>query len=94
MSSTHAIPSPQPSRPATPAPAAIDDAVRAIDLSLSCDDGRSLAATWYEPARADARAVAVMNSATGVPRHFYRAFAQWMAARGYAVLTYDYRGIG
>jgi predicted alpha/beta hydrolase len=64
------------------------------DTTLLCDDGRVLAASWFEPPRGAARAVAVVHSATGVPRHFYRGFAQWLAARGYAVLTYDYRGIG
>jgi predicted alpha/beta hydrolase len=37
--------------------------------------------------------VAVVSSAAGVPRGYYRAFGQWLAERGYAVLTYDYRGI-
>lgn len=62
--------------------------------TLIAADGRALAAAWFEPPVAPARAVAVVNPAAGVPRRFYRAFAQWMAARGYAVLTYDYRGIG
>ena len=57
-------------------------------------DGRLLGARWFEPAHEPARAVAVVNAATGVPQRFYRHFALWLAARGYAVLTYDYRGIG
>lgn len=60
--------------------------------ALIADDGRHLAATWTEPA-GPARAVAVIHSATGVPRGYYRAFAGWLAEQGYAVLTYDYRGI-
>lgn len=60
---------------------------------LVADDGRHLAASWFEPTGGPARAVAVVSSAAGVPRGYYRAFAEWMAARGYAVLTYDYRGI-
>lgn len=60
--------------------------------ALIADDGRHLAATWTEPATA-ARAVAVIHAATGVPRGYYRAFASWLAEQGYAVLTYDYRGI-
>ncbi len=60
---------------------------------LVADDGRHLAATWHEPPAGAARAVAVVSSAAGVPRGYYRAFAEWMAGRGYAVLTYDYRGI-
>jgi predicted alpha/beta hydrolase len=61
---------------------------------LTAADGRRLAARWFEPAGQPARAVAVVNAATGVPQRFYRHFALWLAARGYAVLTYDYRGIG
>ena len=60
---------------------------------LVANDGRHLAASWFEPPTGDARAVAVISSAAGVPRGYYRAFAQWLAGRGYAVLTYDYRGI-
>lgn len=60
---------------------------------LVASDGRHLAATWTEPAGA-ARAVAVIHSAAAVPRGYYSAFALWLASRGYAVLSYDYRGIG
>jgi predicted alpha/beta hydrolase len=62
--------------------------------ALVAADGRHLAATWYEPPAGAARAVAVISSAAGVPRGYYRAFAGWLAERGYAVLSYDYRGIG
>lgn len=80
---------------ATPAPAKAGSAERsgAPAAMLVAADGRHLAASWFEPAGA-ARAVAVVSSATGVPRGYYRAFASWLAERGYAVLTYDYRGIG
>jgi len=58
-------------------------------------DGRHLAASWFEPpGGAAARAVAVISSAAAVPRSHYRHFAAWLAGRGYAVLTYDYRGVG
>jgi predicted alpha/beta hydrolase len=60
---------------------------------LVADDGRHLAATWFEPPAGSARAVAVVSCAAGAPRGYYRGFAEWMAGRGYAVLTYDYRGI-
>lgn len=66
----------------------------APSVALVADDGRHLAATWHEPPAGAARAVAVMHAATGVPRGYYRAFAVWLAEQGYAVLTYDYRGIG
>jgi predicted alpha/beta hydrolase len=60
---------------------------------IVAQDGRHLAASWHEP-EGPARAVAVISSAAGVPRGYYRAFAGWLAQRGYAVLSYDYRGIG
>ncbi len=45
------------------------------------------------PRRAKRHAV-LINSATAVPRKIYRGFAGYLAGRGCAVLTYDYRGIG
>lgn len=42
-----------------------------------------------------ARAVAVLNGATGVPARFYEAFARWLAQeKNIACLTYDYRDFG
>ena len=65
-----------------------------LPLRLRCDDGVAIAAHWFEPPTGRARAVAVISPAAGVPQGFYRAFATWLAQRGYAVLTFDYRGIG
>jgi predicted alpha/beta hydrolase len=83
----------------TASPADASPAGRPTTLSaaaehwLMAQDGRHLAASWFEP-EGPARAVAVISSAAGVPRGYYRAFAGWLASRGYAVLAYDYRGIG
>jgi predicted alpha/beta hydrolase len=74
-------------------PAASSLAGAGASTVLMAEDGRALAASWFEPPGGTARAVAVVSSATGVPRGYYRAFAQWLSARGYAVLCYDYRGI-
>lgn len=65
-------------------------------LQLRCADGRLLNACWYEPAAAagGVRALAVLSPAMAVASPFYRAFAEWLSRRGYAVLSYDYRGIG
>lgn len=64
-------------------------------LRLRTTDGADLAARWFEPAPPlSPRAVALLAPATGVPQRFYAPFAQWLAARGYAVLTLDYRGMG
>ena len=36
----------------------------------------------------------MVAGATGVQQRYYRTFAQYLAARRWAVLTFDYRGIG
>jgi len=61
------------------------------DFRLSAKDGYSLAATLTgDPASPK---LAVINSAMAVPRRYYKHFAAALAARGYAVLTWDYRGV-
>ena len=73
--------------------AALDD-VFSDDITFPAADGYLLGATLFLP-RAGARHHAVLiNSATAVPRKIYRGFAAYLARRGCAVLTYDYRGIG
>jgi predicted alpha/beta hydrolase len=66
-------------------------------VTFAASDGQRLTATLFEPdaAAGGARAARVLiNSATGVRRGYYAAFARFLAARGFAVMTYDYRGIG
>ncbi len=80
----------QPSRPPTES---------SQDIVLTAQDGYKLAATQYTPQRAaktaDGRdAWLLIGSATGVPRGFYKRFAQAAADRGLHVITTDYRGIG
>ena len=55
--------------------------------------GQALASYWYAP-RGEARGVALLAPAIGVPQRFYRDFAGWLAERGYLAVTFDYRGIG
>jgi len=75
------------------AEAALDD-VFSDDITFPAADGYLLGATLFLP-RTGARHHAVLiNSATAVPRKIYRGFAAYLARRGCAVLTYDYRGIG
>lgn len=62
-----------------------------IFLTLIAADGYPLAATHFP---ADSDQFIVMASATGVPRGFYRRFAEFAQARGLNVVTIDYRGIG
>ncbi|HEX7929022.1 MAG TPA: alpha/beta hydrolase, partial [bacterium] len=63
----------------------------AQDFTLPARDGFPLAATHFPAA---GRSVLVIHSATGVPRAYYRAFAEYAADQGMAVVTYDYRGVG
>lgn len=74
------------------AEAALDD-VFIDDITFPAADGYLLAASLFLPRGAKRHAV-LINSATAVPRKIYRGFAGYLARRGCAVLTYDYRGIG
>lgn len=61
--------------------------------SFRATDGYALEGTVFgDPARA--RATLVVAGATGVPAAFYRRFAEHAATRGFAAVTFDYRGIG
>ncbi|MFG6443401.1 serine aminopeptidase domain-containing protein [Roseateles sp. LKC17W] len=76
--------------------AGADDVWAALHVPtlLRCSDGRLLAAQWFEPPPAvGVKAVAVIGAATAVPASYYRHFADWLGRRGYAVLSFDYRGI-
>ena len=69
------------------------DDVFCDDITVPATDGYPLAATLFLPRGAKRYAV-LINSATAVPRKLYRGFAGYLAKRGCAVLTYDYRGTG
>lgn len=64
-----------------------------MDQIIEAADGYPLAATFYEAAQPNGRTV-LINSAMGVPRRFYRRYAEFLSGEGFHVLTYDYRGIG
>jgi predicted alpha/beta hydrolase len=72
--------------------AGLDD-VFVDDIRLPATDGYLLGATLFLPRGARRQAI-LINSATAVPRKLYKGFASYLARRGSAVLTYDYRGIG
>ncbi len=67
--------------------------IRVADTRIPARDGFELAATVCRP-EADSDRVAIISSATAVPRRFYRHFATALAEAGFIVVTYDYRGIG
>lgn len=63
------------------------------EIKLIAADGYPLSALKYHATR-PIRGHMVVAGATGVPQLFYRHFAEFAAAKGYEVLTFDYRGIG
>lgn len=69
-----------------------------MDIMLPARDGVNLAATLFKPDCAPLKrsggGAVLINSGTGIPRQFYAAFATHLAACGFTVMTYDYRGIG
>jgi predicted alpha/beta hydrolase len=72
---------------------AAQDEAFSDDIIVPAADGYKLAATLFLPRGAKRHAV-LINAATATPRKIYRGFAGYLARRGCAVLTYDYRGIG
>ena len=62
-------------------------------IEFNTADGYALqGALFGDPATC--KAALLIVSAMGVPQRFYSDFAQWLATQGYAVFTFDYRGIG
>jgi predicted alpha/beta hydrolase len=66
---------------------------QALPMTLTARDGYALTALRY-PASGAPRGHIVVAGATGVAQRFYKPFAEFASARGYATLTLDYRGIG
>ncbi len=61
-------------------------------LLFKCADGVELHGDlWSGP---EARSVVIINPATGVLARYYHRYAAYLAAQGFAAITYDYRGIG
>lgn len=63
-----------------------------LRVQVPTRDGLSLAASHF--AHPEARAAVLICGATGVRQRFYAAFASWLVEQGYAVLCFDYRGVG
>lgn len=57
------------------------------------DGGVALSGRCYAPQSA-VKAVVLIAGAMGVKQDYYAEFAQWLATRGYAALSFDYRGMG
>lgn len=63
-----------------------------VDIKITCQDGFALAGTMYIPE--SVKGAIMMAPATGIKRRFYNSFATHLAENGFAVITYDNRGIG
>jgi predicted alpha/beta hydrolase len=62
-------------------------------VAFPARDGYRLSGTLYEPTASNGRVV-LFQAASGVPQAYYGKFAAYLAERGFAALTFDYRGIG
>lgn len=63
-------------------------------IEIICADGRQLAARHFPHHGPQRRGVIIINSATGVAQRYYQPFAEYFARAGFAVVTWDARGIG
>ena len=63
------------------------------ETAIETSDGWELGGNVFEPTGPVEQAI-LIAPATGVRQHLYFAFAKELAARGFAVLTFDNRGIG
>nr|WP_247682360.1 hypothetical protein [Burkholderia sp. Tr-862] len=62
-------------------------------IEFSAADGYPLRGTLWSP-DAPPRALVLIHPATAVPERLYAGFARFLTERGFAALTYNYRGIG
>ncbi len=63
------------------------------DVKIICADKFELDGLLLEP-EGEVKLAILLNSATATPKTFYISFASFLAENGFAVLLYDYRGIG
>lgn len=64
------------------------------EIELSAADGVRLTGHWWRMEGSPPGGTVIINPATGVHARYYHRYAGYLAANGFAVLTYDYRGIG
>jgi predicted alpha/beta hydrolase len=62
-------------------------------IIITAADGYRLSALYATPYHESIGTI-VLSSATGIKKEFYINFSNFLSARGYNVLLYDYRGIG
>ncbi|WP_108866823.1 alpha/beta fold hydrolase [Aquimarina aquimarini] len=62
-------------------------------ITIRAKDGFELGAYVREP-KIEIKGVVQINSGTGIPKRFYKHFANYLTKQGYVTIVYDYRGIG
>ena len=64
-------------------------------LTLKCQDGYQLSARFYPVTETESKKSPILICpATGITKQFYHSFSCWLQTQGYAVLVFDFRGIG
>ena len=56
-------------------------------------DGRRIAARFFHP-EGESKGAVLIVPAMGCGQDYYKSFASWLAAQGFTVATFDYRGTG
>lgn len=64
-----------------------------INPGLKTPDGYALSVTQFVSDPPASKATVVIAPAMGAGQFYYHAFAKWLAARGYRVICFDYRGL-
>ncbi|MCU4420811.1 alpha/beta hydrolase family protein [Acinetobacter lwoffii] len=62
--------------------------------TLQCQDGYRLSARFYAAISETDKLPVLVCPATGITKQFYHQFCVWLQAQGYAVMVFDFRGIG
>lgn len=62
-------------------------------VPIVASDGYRLAGTLFSPQSPNGCSVQI-HAAAGVKQDYYAGFAAYLAERGFAALTFDYRGVG
>lgn len=68
--------------------------MQAQAVRMVADDGYYLAGRLYELPDGHAQIAVLLAPAIGMEQGRYQAYAAFLAAQGFSVLTFDYRGIG
>jgi len=92
-----ATPEPPPTSPptATAAPTASPTPeVLGQEVQLTTQDGKTLAGTFYDPGTAQIAVILAHQGTTGADQRTWQPFAREIAGRGFAALTFDFRGRG